>query len=110
MQITLIAALTGVLLGCVLAGAMCWYLVLSRPYRKESNRIATRLGQFLAVISVGGGLFLLQMRDTQLDIKRHSSPYYAAVWAYLFGWICIMFFALRADLRWQKSVGLDRKV
>jgi len=110
MQVTLIAALAGILLGCALAGAMCWYLLLSRPYRKVNNRIAIRLGQLLALVSIGGGLLLLQVLDAQWGIKCHSSPYYAALWAYLFGWICVMFFTLRADLRWQKSVGLDRKI
>jgi hypothetical protein len=110
MQSTLIAALTGLLLGCASAGAMGWYLLLSRSYRKVNNRFAIRLGQLLAVICVGGGLFLLQVLDKQLYIKRHSSPYYVGVGGFLFGCVCIIFFALRADLRWQKSVGLDRKI
>jgi hypothetical protein len=62
------------------------------------------------MISVGGGLLLHQVLDAPLDIKRHSSPYYAGLWAYLFVWIGVIFFALRADLRWQKSVGLYRKI
>jgi hypothetical protein len=108
--LTLIAIFAGLLLGCASAGAVSWYLVLSRSYRAVKNRIAIRLGQLVTLVSICGGLLLIQVFEAHLGIKRHSAPYYAAVWSFLFGFICVMFLALRVDLRWQKSVGLYRKV
>jgi zinc transporter ZupT len=108
--LTLIAIFAGLLLGCASAGAVSWYLVLSRSYRAVKNRIAIRLGQLVTLVSICGGLLLIQVLEAHLRIKRHSaSYYYAAVWSFLFGFICVMFLALRVDLRWQKSVGLYRK-
>ena len=84
------------------------YLLLSRSYRKVNNRFVIHLGQLSVVISIAGGLFLIQVLGEQLGTKRHSSLYYAAFWAFILGCGCVIFFSLRADLRWQKSVGLDR--
>jgi drug/metabolite transporter (DMT)-like permease len=108
-MVTVVATFAGLLLGCASAGAFGWYLLRSRSFRKMHNRFVIRLGQVLALISIGGGLFLIQVFDKYLGIKGHSPPYYAALWAYLGGFICVAFFALRADLLWQKSVGLSRK-
>jgi hypothetical protein len=104
--LTLIAIFWGLLLGCASAGAVSWYLLLSRSYRAVKNRIAIRLAQLVTLVSICGGLLLIHLLGAHLDIKPHSAPYYAAVWSFLFGFICVMFLALRADLRWQKSVGL----
>jgi hypothetical protein len=107
--LALIAIFAGLLLGCASAGTVSWYLLLSRSYRAVKNRIAIRLGQLVTLVSICGGLLLIQVFEAHLGIKRHSAPYYAAVWSFLFGSICVMFFSLRADLRWRKSVGLYRK-
>lgn len=107
--LTLIAIFAGLLLGCASAGAVSWYLLLSRSYRAVRNRTAIRLGQFVTLVSICGSLLLVQVSETHLGIKRHSAPYYSVIWSFLFGFICLLFFALRADLRWQKSVGLNGK-
>jgi hypothetical protein len=109
MMVTVVATLAGLLLGCALAGAFGWYLLRSRSYWRVQNRFVIRLGQILALISIGGGLFLIQVFDKYLGIKRYSPPYYGALWGYLGGFICVAFFALRADLRWKKSVELSHK-
>jgi hypothetical protein len=106
---TLIAALAGTLLGSAFSGAVGWYLLRSRSYRMVGNRLVIRFGQVVVFITMCGGLFLLQVFDGLMGIKRHSFPYYAAIYAYLFGCCCVLFFVLRAELRWRKSVGLDRK-
>ena len=110
MTVTLIATLMGLILGCASVGAVAWCLLLSRSYRKVNNRFVIHLAQLFVVISIGGGLLLIQVFDEHLGIKRHSSPYHAAQFAYAVSAACVMFLAVRAELRWRKSVGLDRKV
>jgi hypothetical protein len=107
--VTLIATLVGLLLGCASAGAVAWCLLFSRSHRKVNNRFVIHLAQLFVVIAIGGGLFLIQVFDDHLGIKRHSSPYYAAQFAYVISAACVMFLAVRAELRWRKSVGLDGK-
>jgi hypothetical protein len=53
MMVTVVATLAGLLLGCALAGAFGWYLLRSRSYRRVQNRFVIRLGQILALISIG---------------------------------------------------------
>jgi hypothetical protein len=108
MTVILVAILAGLALGSGCAGAVGWSLILTRSHRIVKNRFVIRLGQVVVLISMCGGLLLLQVLDEYMDIKRHSPPYYAAVYAYIFGCICVLFFALRAELRWRKSVGVDR--
>jgi hypothetical protein len=107
MTVTLIVILAGFLLGCASAALIGWSMLLLRTYR--DNRIAIRLYQFSVLISIGGGLLLIQVLEQYLAVKRHSHPYYAAIWAYITGSICATFFARRADIRWKKSIGPDRK-
>lgn len=109
MTVTLIIVFAGLLLGCASAALVGWSMLLSRSYRKANNRIAIRLCQFSVLISIGGGLLLIQVLERYLAVKWHSFSYYAAIWAYLTGCICVTFFALRADIRWQKSAGPEGK-
>ena len=109
MTVSLIATLVGLLLGRASAGAASWCLLLSRSHRKVNNRFVIHLTQLFVVISIGGGLFLIQVFDEHLGIKPRSSPYYAAQFAYAISVVCVVFLAIRAELRWRKSVGLDRR-
>ena len=106
---TLIGMFAGLLLGCASAGAVGWCLLLTRSYREVNNRLVIRFAQLFVAIAIGGGLMLTLTLIERLGIHRHSSQLYAALWAYIIGGMSVMFFALRADIRWQKSVGLDRK-
>ncbi|MGB2668350.1 MAG: hypothetical protein WAK48_30470 [Candidatus Acidiferrum sp.] len=109
MTATLIPFLAGLLLGCAASGTVYLYLLRSRPYRKLNNRVVILLGQLLVLISVGGGLFLLLFICERLEIPRRSTPFYAAIDAYIVCSASVVFLAFRAEIRWRKSVGLDRK-
>ena len=109
MTSAIIAIFAGLMLGCVSSGVVDCYLLLSRSYRKLNNRFVIHFGQLLAVISVGGGLFLLLFLSDGLGIQRRSSPYYSSLYAYAIGCVCVMFFAARKEIRWRKSSGPDRK-
>lgn len=109
MTSAIIATFAGLMLGCVSSGVVDCFLLLSRSYRKLNNRFVIHFGQLLAVISVGGGLVLLFFLCDRLGIQRRSSPYYSSLYAYAIGFICVMFFAARREIRWRRSTGLDRK-
>jgi hypothetical protein len=106
---TLIAIFAGLLFGSAWVGAMGWYLLLTRSYRQVRNLIFIRLGQLLVgIVSIGTLLLLFSFCDA-MGITRQSSPYDAALYAYATSSACAMFFAVRAEIRWRKSVGLDHK-
>lgn len=96
----------GFTLGCASAGAVGCYMLYSRPYRKARNRIVIHSGQAFVLISFLGGLLLLQDLEQHFSIPRHSSSYYAAMYAHVLGLVCVVFFVLRAEFRWRRSVGL----
>ncbi len=104
MPVTLMTSVAGILLGCTSAAAIGCIFLISRPYRRANNRIAIRLAQIFALISICGGLILIQILERHWCIRWHSSPYYAAIWSYLTGCIPSTFFILKADVRWQRSI------
>jgi len=109
MSVSLIAIFAGFIVGSVSAGVIGVSALFSRRYRKENNRFAIHLTQAVAVTSILGSLLLIQILDGRLGIEHHSHPYYAIRWAYLITLMCAVFFILRADFRWQKLAGIDRK-
>ena len=109
MTARLTALLSGLLLGCAASEAVYLYLLRSRPYRKLNNRFVIHLGQLFVLISVGGGLLLLFFICDRLGVARRSPPYYAALYAYVICSAIVMFLAVRTEIRWRKSTGLDRK-
>jgi Ni/Fe-hydrogenase subunit HybB-like protein len=109
MTVTLIASLEGLAVGCAAAAVASLCLLLSRSQRRVKNRFVMRLCQLLVLGSVIGGLLAIQVLEQLMHIKRHTTSYYAIIWGYLAGYFCVVFFALRADFRWQKSIGLDRE-
>ncbi len=109
MTATLIATFAGMLLGSAWAGAVGWYLLLTRSYRQVRNLIVIGLGYVLVgTVSIGSLLLLFSFCDV-MGIPRQSSSHYAALYAYTISSTCVMFFAVRAETRWRKSVGLDGK-
>jgi hypothetical protein len=109
MSVSLIATVAGFIVGCSAAGAIGLCVLFSRPYRKENNRFAIHLAQIFVVASICGSLLLIQILDGRLGVEHHSPSYYAFRGAYLIALICAVFFVLKADLRWQKSVGMGKK-
>jgi hypothetical protein len=107
---TWVASLTvGLALGTATAMVVRWYLLRSRSDRLLNNRFAIRLGQVVVVTAVCGGLLMLQVFHDRMGIKRHSASYYAAIYAFLFSCFTPLFFVLRGELRWRKSVQLEHK-
>jgi hypothetical protein len=84
-------------------------MLFSRPYRKENNRFAIHMAQILGLASICGSLLLIQILDVRLGVEDHSPSYYAIRAAYLIALICVVFFVLRADLRWQKLTGMGKR-
>ena len=106
MNVTLILIVGGLALGCATAGAIGLYLLLSSRYRKARNRIAIRFGQVFVAVSALTSLLLLQELEQHFSLARHSSAYYSAMYAYVFGLLCGMVLVLRAEFRWRRSAGL----
>jgi hypothetical protein len=65
-----------------------------------------RLVQVFSIGCIFGSLVIMQAVESKLGIAWHSSAYYAIRWAYIVPLICATIFMLRADFRWQKSVGM----
>jgi hypothetical protein len=106
MTVTLIATFAGLLLGSAWAGAVGWYLSLTRSYREVRNLFVIGLGYLLiGTVSIGSMLLLFSFCDI-MGLARESFSYNAAVYAYTISCTCVMVFALRAEFRWRKSVGL----
>jgi ABC-type nitrate/sulfonate/bicarbonate transport system permease component len=109
MSVSLIATVTGFIVGCSAAGAIGLCMLFSRPYRKENSRFANHMAQILCVASICGSLLVIQMLDVRLGVEHHSPSYYAVRAAYLIAFISVVFFVLRADLRWQKLAGMGKQ-
>jgi hypothetical protein len=70
MNTTPILVIGGLGLGCATAGAIGFYLALSRPYRKVRNRLAIHFGQaFVLVFAVGGVLCTIPESQAEPDIR-----------------------------------------
>jgi hypothetical protein len=105
----LIATLAGLLLGSAWAGAVGWYFFLSRSYRRVRNLIVIGLGYLLVgTLGIGSLLLLISFCDL-MGITRQSSSHDAALYAYTISCTCVVFFVVRAEIRWRKSIGLDDK-
>ena len=106
---TLIAAFAGLLFGSAWTAAVGCYLFLTRSYRRVRNPIVIGLGYLLVgTVGIGSLLLLFSLCDV-MGIARQSSPRDAALCAYTLSCTCVMFFVVRSEIRWRKSVGLDNK-
>lgn len=108
MNTPLIGFIAGVVLGVSCAGVVTLYLFWTRSLRIAGSQYAIRFGQFL-----GGGLFLgslllLLKLCERIGIVVHAPGYDQALGAYLFGFVSVTFFALRAETRWRKSRGIGQ--
>lgn len=72
------------------------------------NQFAIRLGQLLVGVLGIGSLLLLSKVWEKIGIVVHSPPRHMSLYAFALSSGCIMFFAVRAEIRWRKSSGLDR--
>src|SRR5579863_7320890 len=106
MNSSLILILGGLTLGGATAGLIGLYMLLSRPYRKARNRLAIHFGQVLVIVFALTGLVSLQKLEQFFSVARHSSAYYSAMYAHVFGLLCGVFFVLRAEFRWRRTSGL----
>jgi len=109
MTAILIATLAGLLLGTAWAGAAGWYLLLTRSYRRVRNLIVIGLGYLLFPALCIGSLLLLFSFCDMVGINHRSSSGSAALYAFAISCASVMFFIVRAESRWRKSVGLDDK-
>ncbi|HTQ60326.1 MAG TPA: hypothetical protein VMI32_08895 [Candidatus Solibacter sp.] len=105
----LMTAFAGLLFGIAWGGGAASFLIFTRSYRMANKRLMVHLGQIVVLATGVGWLLLLQLFDERIGIKRHSLPQYVAAYACFCGWIFVLFFAVRAERRWRKLVGLDSK-
>jgi xanthine/uracil permease len=106
MNVTLVLIIGGLLLGCAAAGVIGLYMLRSRPARKARNRLVILLGQVVVAVSALTSLVILQKLEQFFSVVRHSSAYYSAMYAYVLGLLCGVFFVLRAEFRWRRASGL----
>jgi hypothetical protein len=107
-SIELVCIIAGFVLGVAGTGSIAAYLFFTRVYRGTGNQYAIRLGQLLVGASFIGSFLLLTKVWEQIGILPHSSPYYASLYAFALSSGCVMFLALRAEIRWRKSSSRDR--
>lgn len=106
MNTELVGLLAGAVLGVAWTAIIASYLFYTRSYRRTLNQFVIRFGQLLVGILGIGSLLLLASFWEHIGILRRSSAYYASLYAFAFTSGCGIFFAVRAEIRWRKSVGL----
>jgi drug/metabolite transporter (DMT)-like permease len=101
------AILLGVALGSAAAIVLGLFLLLTRAARRVRNIVVIGVGYVVIGSSaIGSALLLLAICD-RLGIGRHSSQHYAALYAYAISYACGCVLAVRGEIRWRRSVGLD---
>src|SRR5690349_19298714 len=72
------------------------------------NQYVIRLGQLLVGgLSIGSLLLLLRLWE-QIGLVIHTHPYNMSVYGFVLSSGCVMFLAVRAEIRWRKSSRLDQ--
>lgn len=102
MNVKLIPILEAGGLGAASGGVCALCFLLSRPYRKALNRIAILLAQLCVGTSAVGGMLLLS-KLAAIAVLHDRSSRQSAVYAYVLGLFSVLFFVLRAEIRWQLS-------
>jgi hypothetical protein len=98
--------LLGVVFGSALATVLGLYFFLTRSSRQRRNGFVFALGYFLVCGSSIGSLLLLFNICDRLGFGRSTSQHYAASRSYVVSVVIGVFFILRAEMKWRKSVGL----
>ena len=102
----LIACVAGLFVGALCYGILGWLLYFTRPYRKARNPFVIGL-LYLLFVAIGiGSLLLLRQIDESLGIARRSTFYYPGLCSYVVGLATVAVIAIRAEIRWRKSIGL----
>jgi hypothetical protein len=103
------AILLGLALGSAAAIVLALFLLLTRATRRVRNVLAIGVGYVVMGSSAIGSALLLLVVSDRLGIGRHSSQHYAALYAYAISYACGCALAVRGEIRWRRSVGLDDK-
>jgi hypothetical protein len=96
----------GFAIGCFWAGAVGCSMLVTRTYRKERNRIAIHSTQACVLVSLVASIVLLRDLIDYFSIPPRSSSYYAALYAYVSGLVCVILLVIKAEFRWRRSAGL----
>lgn len=108
MKLQLIGMIVGLVFGVLWTALVAAYLFYTRSSRMAHNQYVIRLGQLLVGGLAIGSLFLLLRLCEQIGLVIHTSPYDTSLYAFVLSSGCVMFFAVRAEIRWRKSSGLDQ--
>lgn len=106
MSATFVTVLVGTLIGGALSGVLAASLLLTRPYRRALNRAVILLTQLLFCGAVVGALLLLGKMCRLLAVGRQSFLW--SVVAFMIGLASGEIPTIRAEIKWRRSVGLDR--
>jgi hypothetical protein len=102
----LMACVAGLIVGVLCYGALGWLLWLTRPYRKARNPFALGLLYVLFPAIGIGSLLLLRQLDESLGVAPRSTSHYSELYSYVVGLAAVAVIAIRAEIRWRKSIGL----
>jgi hypothetical protein len=100
--------IAGSVLGVSWTGAIAAYLFYTRSSRRARNQYVIQLGSLLVGALAIGSFLLLSRLWEQIGLVLHSPAYYMSLYAFVVSSVCVMFFAVRAEIRWRKSSGLDQ--
>ncbi|HYL86335.1 MAG TPA: hypothetical protein VE263_19075 [Candidatus Angelobacter sp.] len=109
MAFTLILILLGAGIGGLGSGLMVWYLVVTRPFRRVRSLLAIGFGYIFFLGSSVGSILLMNEVLEWMGVARHSSQRDVTIYAYTASFVCGIFLAVRGEVRWRTSVGLDDK-
>jgi hypothetical protein len=100
-----IGVLAGLVIGLLLGGLAAAYLFFTRSFRRAANRYVIHIGQLLVGASLIVGILLLARSWEEIGIVRRSSSGSASLYAFVLGYGSIVFFTIRAEVRWRKGTG-----
>lgn len=101
----LIAAAVGLIVGTICFGVLALSLWFTRSYRQARNPIVLGL-LYLLFPALGIGSLILRALNESLGIVRQSTAYYVELYCYAGAGAVVVFFAIRAEMRWRRSIGL----
>jgi hypothetical protein len=100
--------LLGLVLGSWASGVWGWFFWFTRPYRKARSLFAFAATYFVIAVSSLGSLWLLLGTLERIGVGRAPQGY-AALYAWTIGFIGVAILAMRAEMKWRKSIRTDDK-
>jgi hypothetical protein len=98
-KLQLIGMIVGLVFGVSWTALVAAYLFYTRSSRMAHNQYVIRLGQLLVGgLAIGSFLLLLRLWE-QIGLVIHTPPHYTSLYHVVLSSGCVMFFAVRAEIR-----------